>query len=68
MNKILKLQKRGIRIVLNLKAVDSVKGHFKNLELLMVFCMYIYETILIAYNKNKKVPLKMVNLLTIIPD
>lgn len=48
MNKILKLQKRGIRIILNLEAVDSVKGHFKNLELLMVFCMYIYETILIA--------------------
>ncbi|KAG8251922.1 hypothetical protein J6590_069585 [Homalodisca vitripennis] len=48
LDKLLKLQKKGIRIMVSLKNNDSVKEYFTKLELLTVYRMYIYETILIV--------------------
>lgn len=45
LDRILLLQKRAIRIMLNLKWRDTVKEHFKNIGILTVYGMYIYEVI-----------------------
>jgi len=46
LDRLLILQKRAIRIILNLKWRESVKEHFKNLGFMTVYSMYIYESIL----------------------
>lgn len=43
--------KKAIRIVLKLKIGDSVKVHFKILKIITVYCMHIYQTILM--NKER---------------
>jgi len=48
MDKILKQQKRAVRIMLNLKHDESAKHHFANLKIFTVYGQYIFETILIA--------------------
>lgn len=53
LDNILKQQKRAIRIILQLKTNETVKAHFKNLNILTVYGQYIYETILIARTNQK---------------
>lgn len=50
LDKLLTLQKKGIRIILNLKQKESVKTSFKNLGILTVYGLYIYECICIFKN------------------
>lgn len=45
---ILKIQKRAIRVILRLKSDESVRQHFKNLQILTVYGQYILDTILIT--------------------
>jgi len=47
---ILKLQKRAIRIIVNVKPDVSVRDYFKELEIMTVFGMYIFDCI--WYIKN----------------
>lgn len=48
MNKILVLQKKALRIILNLKYNDSVKEHFSRLKILTVYGQYILDTVMIV--------------------
>lgn len=50
LNKILHLQKEAIRCILNLNKNESCKNHFRELDFLTVYSLYIYKTIL--YVKN----------------
>ena len=43
---ILKTQKQALRIMLNLDYGESVKKYFKELRIMTVFSLYIYETII----------------------
>lgn len=53
MDRILKQQKRALRIILNLKPIDSVKNFFSQLNIFTVYGLYIYETIKIVYLSDK---------------
>jgi hypothetical protein len=44
--KILRIQKFAIRIILNLDINESCKKHFQELEIMPVYGLYIYKTIL----------------------
>ena len=46
LDRLLILQKRAIRIILDLKWRESVKDHFETLGFMTVYSLYIYETIL----------------------
>jgi hypothetical protein len=46
LNRILVLQKRAVRIMLNLKQSDTAKPHFAELGILTVYSLYILELIL----------------------
>lgn len=46
LDRLLILQKRAVRIMLNLKWRDTVKEQFKNLGIMTVYSMYIYEVIM----------------------
>lgn len=48
LNKILILQKRAIRIMMHLKFDESVRAHFRQLNILTVYGQYIFETICLA--------------------
>uniref|UniRef100_A0A1B6F213 Reverse transcriptase domain-containing protein n=1 Tax=Cuerna arida TaxID=1464854 RepID=A0A1B6F213_9HEMI len=48
---ILKLQKKAIRIILNLKPRTSVKEHFSSLNIMTVYGIYVFETILSLKSK-----------------
>uniref|UniRef100_A0A1B6MC12 Reverse transcriptase domain-containing protein n=1 Tax=Graphocephala atropunctata TaxID=36148 RepID=A0A1B6MC12_9HEMI len=48
LEKILKLQKKAIRIMLNLKWKDSVKTFFAEFDILTVYNLYIFETIILT--------------------
>lgn len=54
LNKILKIQKKAIRIILKLERHESVREHFKNLKILTVYAQYILDTITIAKNNEYK--------------
>ena len=54
LERILLLQKRAIRIMLNLKYYDHVREHFTNLEILTVFDQYIFDCILYIKNNENK--------------
>lgn len=41
-----KLQKRAIRIILKLKFLEPVRDHFKHLQIMTVYSLYVYDCIL----------------------
>lgn len=53
LDKLLILQKKSIRIILHLKQNESVKAHFKNLGILTIYSLYIYECICIFKNSQR---------------
>lgn len=57
MNRILILQKRAIRIILNLGWHESVKEYFKDLNIMTVYSCYVYETILFTKFQSKAISL-----------
>jgi len=52
LDRILVQQKKALRIILNLKHLDSVKHIFSNLNILTVYGLYIFETIKFVYTKS----------------
>lgn len=54
LNRILKLQKKAIRIILKLSYGQSVKEYFKTLKILTVYGQYIFDTILVFKNRYIK--------------
>jgi hypothetical protein len=52
LNRIFTLQKRAIRCILRLKPTESCFPHFKNLGILTVPCIYMFEVI--SYVKDQK--------------
>jgi hypothetical protein len=58
LHKILLLQKRAIRIILNLKWDDHVREHFRNLEIFTVYDQYIYDCILYIKNNFNNLELR----------
>lgn len=52
LNRILKLQKQALRIILGLKWKESVKGAFSRLEIPTVHSLYIFETVMLVINSN----------------
>lgn len=65
LDKILKIQKRSIRIMLSLKFKDSVRNHFRDLKILTVYGQYIFDTIILLKNETNnsvsEVPLHSYN-------
>jgi hypothetical protein len=53
MDRILKQQKKAIRIMMKLDYNESTKEKFKELNILTVYGQYIFDTILIAKNHKK---------------
>ena len=53
-NKLFILQKRAVRIIASLNRLQSCKESFKNLKMLTLPCIYIYETVCFVY-KNKHI-------------
>lgn len=51
LDQILKIQKKSIRIILKLKKDESVRKHFRKLQILTVYGQYIFDAILLAKNK-----------------
>lgn len=56
LNQILLVQKRAIRLILGIQYLESVKEKFSELNILTVFGLYIYESIM--YVKNNKFKLE----------
>ncbi|KAG8263201.1 hypothetical protein J6590_108499 [Homalodisca vitripennis] len=56
LNKILRLQKEAIRVILKLKKDESCKLYFKELEFMTVYSLYIYRTVLYVKNNETKLP------------
>jgi len=54
LNKILTVQKKAIRIMLHLKTDESVKLHFKELNILTFYGAYIFETTFLAKEESIK--------------
>lgn len=52
LNKILKLQKQALRIMLSLKWRESVKNSFAELEIFTVYGLYIFESVMFAVNSK----------------
>lgn len=48
-SKIFLLQKKAIRIILNMRKLDSCRGSFKNNNILTVYGMYIFESIMFMH-------------------
>jgi len=46
MDSILKLQKQAIRIILHLDFNESVKEHFSSLNIMTVYSLYVFETVM----------------------
>uniref|UniRef100_A0A1B6KWR8 Reverse transcriptase domain-containing protein n=1 Tax=Graphocephala atropunctata TaxID=36148 RepID=A0A1B6KWR8_9HEMI len=57
LNRILILQKRAIRIMLKLDWLESVREHFKNLNIMTVYSSYLYYTILYTKFNSKSISL-----------
>jgi len=55
LNKILVLQKKAIRCILNLKKDESCKIHFTQLKIITVYSLYIYKTIIFVKNNQEKI-------------
>lgn len=55
LNKILKLQKKAIRIILGLNRRESVKQKFSDLNLMTVYSLYILDSACIARSVNMNV-------------
>lgn len=52
LNEILKVQKKAIRTMLKLGYNESVKDHFKSLNILTVFSLYIFQSIMFIKENN----------------
>src|SRR5436190_22273095 len=52
LDKILKVQKKAIRVILNLKWNESVKHLFSELQILTIYNLYILETVVFTHNNN----------------
>lgn len=55
MNKLLKLQKKAIRIIANIKSPESCRKYFKALDILTFPSIYIYKTIMALIKKKDKI-------------
>lgn len=55
LNEILKVQKSVLRVMLKLHFTDSVKTSFKELRILTVFGLYIYDTIIFSKTNNSNI-------------
>lgn len=53
---IFKLQKRGIRYLQKIKQNDTCKPHFKELQIMTVPSLYIYQTVLFIQNNKQNYP------------
>jgi hypothetical protein len=53
---ILCLQKKSIRIIMNLNRQDSVKEYFSKLEILTVYSLYILETVMLVRFNSEHLP------------
>lgn len=53
---LLLLQKKAIRIILNLQQSDSVKEHFSNLRIITVYGLYIFETVMAVRCASGRLP------------
>lgn len=53
MDRLLKLQKRALRNILNIKRTDSCRGYFVDCRIMTVYSLYVYKTILLT-KLNKK--------------
>jgi len=56
LNKILRLQKEAIRIILKINKDESCKTYFKELEFMTVYSLYIYRAVLYVKNNESKFP------------
>lgn len=52
MTRVLRLQKRCVRIMFRLQSRDSCREYFKNNDLLTVISLYVYKTIMFVKNKS----------------
>lgn len=55
LDRLLTMQKRAIRVILNLKCRESVKHHFKDLDIMTVYSLYIYEVINFTIQHNNHI-------------
>lgn len=51
-NRIFLLQKRAVRIILKAKRLDSCRGLFRSNNLLTVYGIYVYESLMFLYKHN----------------